>query len=266
MKHKPFALLALACCALFLFAGCAAWFETPAPTATPGQPVETASPAPATTPVDLLTSPALTPSSVENDAALSAYFSENYNLGYAEAAYVDLTHDGNNELVVVEMLGEDLETPLILSSVTDSISFLSGRMRVFSVIDGAVSQIFERQNHYAHVGWMQIYLYTDETGAYLFDYNPSMFQGYADYIYTLFSLDAKGEAVVKDSNSFSFVSEDGGFVSADGSGKDVSADVTAFEALAQAYVEKSQPLLVYFETLDGQVLFDYLNRENYMHS
>ena len=164
------------------------------------------------------------------------------------------------------MLGEDLETPLMLSSVTDSISFLSGRMRVFSVIDGAVSQIFERQNHYAHVGWMQIYLYTDETGAYLFDYNPSMFQGYADYIYTLFSLDAKGEAVVKDNNSFTFVSEDDGFVSADGSGKDVSADVTAFEALAQAYVEKSQPLLVYFETLDGQVLFDYLNRENYMHS
>ena len=266
MKRKLSALMALACCALLLFAGCASWFEPPAPAAPPSQPVETATPAPASTPVNLITSPALTPAPVENDAALSAYFTENYDLGYAEAAYVDLTHDGSNELIVVEMLGEDLETPLMLSSVTDAVSFFSGRMRVFSVIDGAVSQIFERQNHFAHVGWMQLYLYTDETGAYLFDYNPSMFQGYADYIYTLFSLDAKGEAVVKDSNSFAFLSEDDGFVSTDGSGKDVSADVTAFEALAQAYVEKSRPLLVYFETLHGQVLFDYLNRENYMHS
>ena len=264
MKDRTFALIALTCCAMLLFAGCAA--EVPAPTATPVQPVETASPVPTTTPADLLTSPALPPAPVENDATLSAYFSENYDLGYAEAAYVDLTHDGNNELIVVEMLGEDFETPLMLSSVTDSGSFLSGRMRVFSVIDGAVRQIFERQNHYAHVGWMQMYLYTDETGAYLFDYNPSMFQGYADYVYTLFSLDAKGEAVVKDSNSFSFVSEGDSFVPVDGSGKEVSADVKAFEALAQAYVEKSQPLIVYFETLDGQVLFDYLNRENYMHS
>ncbi|MCE5235711.1 MAG: hypothetical protein ABFC62_04800 [Clostridiaceae bacterium] len=260
-KYRAFALLVLA---IFLFAGCAKKPVSPTPTvaptaaATPNAPATLQPPTP---------TPVSTPAA--GDAVLAAYFRQNYDLGYAEAAYADLTHDGQNELIVVELLDESgTPAPVALSSVTDSSDFREGYVRVFSLVNGAAAQIYEREANHAHVGWQQLYLLTDETGAYLFDCNPSVFQGYADYTYTLFSLDAKGGAVVKESGYLSFVvdSAGDGYTYKDAAGKDVSADVAAFEAAAQGYVERAVPLLVYFESLDGTVLYDFLNRELYQHS
>lgn len=260
-KYRVFASLALT---VFLFTGCAKKPVSPAPTVAPTaaqtSSAPTALPLPTPTPVS-------TPAA--GDAVLSAYFRQNYDLGYAEAAYADLTHDGQNELIVVELLSEsDTPAPVELSSVTESGAFSAGYLRVFSLVNGAAAQIYEREASYAHVGWQQLYLIADETGAYLFDYNPSVYQGYADYTYVLFSLDASGGAVVKESASLSFevVPSGNGYKYKDAAGKDVSADVAALEAAARGYIERAVPLLVYFENLDGTVLYDFLNRELYQHS
>jgi hypothetical protein len=200
------------------------------------------------------------PTVTKDDSALSTYFADTYAPGYAAAAYADLTHDGQNELIVVELFGEDEVTPLALSSVTDASKFYAGRVSVFSAQSEAA--IYTRDAFFSHVGWMQLYLYTDETGAYLFDYNPTVYQGYADYTYALFSLDASGDVNLKKSNAISFIISDGedGLTYTDANGSNVSAAVAAFEAEAQSYIDRATPLLVYYEGLDGTVRFDYLNK------
>lgn len=249
MKFRAFFALCLALC---LLAGCAPQAVVPSPAPTPS---------PAQSP---FTTPAPTPEAGEaaKDSELAAYFAETFSEGYAAAAYADLTHDGQNELIVVELLEELDSAPVALAQVTDAGAFSAGRVRVFSLAGGAVEQLYEREAHYAHVGWLALYLYADETVAYLFDYSPSVFQGYADYIYSLYALDASGSPAVKESASLSFVISDdgqGGFAFLDSSKKDVSADVAAFEAAAQSYIESSIPLLVYFETFNGITSFDYLH-------
>ncbi len=244
--------LALVVLSIFLLSGCAAAPENPASTATlPPTAAPTREP-PASAPL---------PTDADGDAALAAYFMDAYEPGYAAATYADLTHDGQNELITVELLDTDGVTPVELASVTDAAAFSAGRVTVFALKDGTLAAIYTREALYAHAGWMQLYLYTDETGAYLFEYAPSVYQGYADYTYALVSLDASGDAQTKESNALSFtVSAQGdGFSFTDAGGSDISADVAAFEAEAQGYIDRATPLLVYYEGLDGTVRFEHLS-------
>jgi len=245
--------LALVVLAIFLFSGCAA---------APVSPPPVTEVLPTLTPVQELPTTAPIPTAAKDNAALAAYFADTYAPGYATAAYADLTHDGQNELIVVELFDTDGVTPIEIASVMDASDFYAGRVTVFSLKDGAVEAIYTRDAFFSHVGWMQLYLYTDETGAYLFDYNPSVYQGYADYTYALFCLDASGDVNLKKSNAISFIISDGedGLTYTDADGNDVSAAVAAFEAEAQSYIDRATPLLVYYEDLYGTVRFDFLDK------
>lgn len=56
----------------------------------------------------------------------------------------------------------------------------------------------------AHTGWNSLFVYREEGKDYLFRYHPACFQGWCDYTYTIFSLDAHGEEVPQRENSVSF--------------------------------------------------------------
>ena len=242
---KKFRILTLVVLVIFLLPGCAKAPNFPSVTEGLKTPEITVAPV---------------PTAVKDDVALQKYFEDTYKPGYASAAFADLTHDGQNELIVVELYGEDGVTPIELNSVTDAADFTAGRVTVFSLIDGTVEAIYTRDASNAHASWVELYLFTDKTGAYLFDYNPSVYQGFADYTYALFSLSASGDINLKKSNAISFIITNGkkGLSFTDADGNDVSAAVAAFEAETQSYIDHATPLLVYYEGVDGTVRFDFL--------
>ena len=56
----------------------------------------------------------------------------------------------------------------------------------------------------AHAGWNSLFACTLEGGDYLLEYHPTMYQGWCDYTYRLFSLGADGEELVLRESAVSF--------------------------------------------------------------
>jgi len=104
---------------------------------------------------------------------------------------VDLDHDGNEDIMKVEILN-------------DSSTGEGAKVSVFSADD----LIYSATADLPHTGWNGFYLYEDENGAYLLHWRPTMYQGYASYTYAVFSFNAKGEQVFLDSGSLEFDSRE----------------------------------------------------------
>lgn len=68
--------------------------------------------------------------------------------------------------------------------------------------DGTV--LWRKEAHAAHSGYNSLFACKLDGKDYLLRYNPTMYQGYATYAYTLFSLDAQGKAVPVQEESVSF--------------------------------------------------------------
>ena len=66
------------------------------------------------------------------------------------------------------------------------------------------SCLWKTEAHTAHAGNNSIFVCTLNGRDYILQYSPSMFQGSCDYAYTLFSLDAQGAVIPKQSASVSF--------------------------------------------------------------
>ena len=56
----------------------------------------------------------------------------------------------------------------------------------------------------SHVGWISLFACTLDGEDYILQYCPTMYQGYCDYSYRVFSLDAEGNEIVHCENGISF--------------------------------------------------------------
>lgn len=101
--------------------------------------------------------------------------------------YSDLTHDGNEEKVMID-----------ISQLKEK------QTAILKVLDEKDNIIWEESAGTAHAGWNSIYLYTLNGEDYLLRYNPYIVQGIADYKYELFYLDENGSEKHKDFNSLHF--------------------------------------------------------------
>ena len=124
----------------------------------------------------------------------------------------DLTHDGQAERLIF-----------------DWGYFDTGSWGIFAVLDTDGRVLYEADLGYAHVGWGNLYLCRLDGQDYLLQYSPTCYQGWCDYSYELFYLDAAGQKFVKDGESVSFYGSDGE------PGAEIPAmDIPAMAAFAEA--------------------------------
>jgi hypothetical protein len=131
--------------------------------------------------------------------------------------YADLTHNGTDEKIVVDI--SKLETE-------------SGWVSVF---DSDENLLWKGAVHLSHAGNGGIYLYKEHDYAYLMTWNPWFGQGRASLGYEIFSLNASGEALVYRSGNGAFTLEHE--MSADQNGKLDEANL--FMQDVNRYLERS---------------------------
>lgn len=94
--------------------------------------------------------------------------------------YEDLTHDGVDERIVVN--------PYYAVHMPRT-----GMEQIVQVYSGTTDQlIWYGHADYVHTGWSGFYIFEDETGSYLLNWEPEMWQGAATYTYRIFSLTETG--------------------------------------------------------------------------
>ena len=99
----------------------------------------------------------------------------------------------------------------------------------------------------AHAGWNSLFACTLEGGDYLLEYHPTMYQGWCDYTYRLFSLGADGEELVLRESAVSF---DINWGSPLGHSFDPAA-IAAFMEEVNGLLAQSRLLLTTDEALEG---------------
>ncbi len=63
------------------------------------------------------------------------------------------------------------------------------------ILDGSGNEIWSESANTAHAGWNSLFLFERDGEYYLLRYNPTMYQGYCTYAYTLFTLENGKEKV-----------------------------------------------------------------------
>ncbi len=71
------------------------------------------------------------------------------------------------------------------------------------VLDGGGNEIWSESANTVHAGWNSLFLCEQDSENYLLRYNPTMYQGYCTYVYTIFTLEGGRENVVR-SNRLEF--------------------------------------------------------------
>lgn len=137
--------------------------------------------------------------------------------------YADLTHDGINEKIVVDL------TYVINYPKT-------GEEKTVSVYSGSSGElIWTGHADTVHVGWNGIYIYNDGKNDYLLLWQPTVYQDIADFNIRIFSLteDGKENDLLKKSLDFSIYNP-----------KDSDIDdVSEFVDMVNGYLEKSYVLV-----------------------
>ncbi len=106
--------------------------------------------------------------------------------------YADITHDGKPEKIAVD-LTYVLNYPK------------TGKEKTVSVYSGRTGKlIWTAHADTVHVGWNGIYVYNDGKQDFLLIWQPMMYQGSANYTYTILSLNETGKAHVLSSDTLTF--------------------------------------------------------------
>lgn len=109
---------------------------------------------------------------------------------------VDVTHDGVEEQIEVDLNGVSHETTTGEEET----------VRVYSGKNAAETPIWTAHADTVHPGWNGIYIYKNpEDGlSYLFTWRPTMYQGIGTYEYRIFSLTEDGKEQVLEEESIDF--------------------------------------------------------------
>ncbi len=94
--------------------------------------------------------------------------------------YADLTHDGQDEQIVLDVK-------------TGEADFKEAGITVLTGSEEAGwTPVYERHIDQSHTYWGWVYLYEEEGEAYLLEYDPVLYEGTSRYSYTIFSLTPDG--------------------------------------------------------------------------
>ncbi len=100
--------------------------------------------------------------------------------------YADVDGNGQQESIYIDKSQINNNMPLVLS-----------------ICNSSADEIWSKEFSTSHVGWGSLFLCELDGKQYLLDYDPYMGQGYAEYKYTLFTLEGGNEKVYR-SNSLEF--------------------------------------------------------------
>ncbi|MDO4315850.1 MAG: hypothetical protein Q4C45_08725 [Oscillospiraceae bacterium] len=207
--------------------------------------------------------PVETVSPEEARQVLRDYFAAHYSEGGCSAIYADLTHDGAEELLVLEFENDRAGEPIQLhSSALDPDRFTEGRVTVLRAMpDETVTTLYEYTCGSSHAGWGELYLQKRDGLSYLLLYTPYTSAGRSAFEIALFSLGDGGEMQDAARESVTFPVEEGTVQEGDAD----EAEIDAFLHTAQALLRDAKPLLVYdavydpVTETDGPRQFAYLD-------
>lgn len=194
---------------------------------------------------------------------LRDYFSAHYSEAGCSAIYVDLTHDGTEELLVLEM-GDDRtgEAMQLHSSALDPDRFTEGRVTVLRAMpDETVTTLYEYTCGSSHAGWGELYLQKRDGMPYLLLYTPYTTTGRSAFQIALFSLGGNGEIRDERRESVNFPVGEGTVQEGDAD----EAEIEAFLQTARSLLRDAKPLIVYdavydpMTGTDGPRQFAYLD-------
>ena len=154
--------------------------------------------------------------------SMEAYYRDTYEDGDCRAFYADLTHDGQDDLIVLETQGNASDYTLEVSVTV-----------LTRALSGEVYTLYERQLDQSHAGWGWLYLYEENGKDYLVEYDPVLYEGASRYVFSVFYLSAEGERVRLAGDTLEF-EWDGEL------GKGLEDQVRAFNQRAFAYMEQSR--------------------------
>lgn len=179
---------------------------------------------------------------------LRDYFSAHYSEAGCSAIYADLTHDGTEELLVLE-LGDDRagEAIQLHGGALDPDRFTEGRVTVLRAMpDGAVAVLYTYACGSQHAEWGELYLQKRDGLSYLLLYTPYTSAGRSTFEIALFSLGESGALQDEVRETVSFPVEEGTAREGDAD----RAGIEAFLQTAQALLRDAKPLLIYDAVYD----------------
>lgn len=179
---------------------------------------------------------------------LRDYFSDHYSEAGCSAIYADLTHDGTEELLVLE-LGDDRagEAIQLHGGTLDPDRFTEGRVTVLRAMpDGAVTALYTYACGSRHAEWGELYLQKRDGLSYLLLYTPYTSAGRSTFEIALFSLGESGALQDEVRETVSFPVEEGTAREGDAD----RAGIEEFLQTAQALLRDAKPLLVYDAVYD----------------
>lgn len=175
--------------------------------------------------------------------ALQDYFYRHYSEAACSAIYVDLTHDGQPELLVLEMEKDRTGEAVPLHSGPLDPDLFSGATATVlrAESSGAVLPIYSFACGAAHAQWGQLYLRQWEGRPHLLWYAPYTANRRSDFRLALFSLGENGVVrdVVRESVAFAAAPD------AAQAGDDGEEEIAAFEQTAASLLEGAKPVIVY---------------------
>lgn len=175
--------------------------------------------------------------------ALRTYFMDRYSEAACSAVYADLTHDGVEELLVLEIENSRAGEPVTLHG--DPVSadeFTRAQVTVLRAEeDGAVLPVYTFVCGAEHSLWGELYLKKTEGADHLLWYAPYTAAGRSDFQLALFSLDQEGAPLDRVRRQIAFP-VDGGAPRAGDAGE---AEIAAFIEQAEMLLEDAEPVIVY---------------------
>lgn len=195
--------------------------------------------------------------------ALRTYFMDRYSEAACSAIYTDLTHDGVEELLVLEIENSRAGEPVMLHG--DPVSadeFTRARVTVLRAEeDGEVLPVYTFVCGAEHSLWGELYLKKTEGADHLLWYAPYTAAGRADFQLSVFSLDRDGARLEHVKRQIVFP-VDGGTPR---EGDAEEAEISAFLEQAEMLMEDAEPVIVYdmihdpATGIDGPRRFAYLD-------
>lgn len=194
---------------------------------------------------------------------LRTYFMDQYSEAACSAIYADLTHDGIEELLVLEIENNRAGEPAALhGGALPADDFTQAWVTVLRAGEsGEVLPIYEFVCGAEHSQWGELYLKKTEGLDYLLWYAPYTRAGRSDFQLAVFSLGWNGAVIDRVRERVFFPADGGEPQEEDADG----AAVTAFLKQAEMLLEGAEPVIVYnmiydpVSGADGPRRFAYLD-------
>ena len=197
-------------------------------------------------------SPAESADNQARRAQYETYFNEHFQTEYCSVLLVDLTGDGQSEMVVLDMDSERNGEKLSMRETITAEDFVFCGLQVYGIVDGAVTEFYDASIAKAHAGFGYYYLYPGmNSSVRLLYFNPYVGGGFGEYQYQLFHFDETGTVVEDDSATVSFLMDDAMMLAGDKTDNAWQGEVEAFLTQVETYRTESTPLLIYYEGVGG---------------